>query len=301
MKTLVLAPLAALLSLGAAAHATTFQFTATISSENLNFEDVTGQGLTLLRAGDTVTGTFDYVPAAPVAKTVTNVGYRDVILNSVLSVYRQGSLLLSLTQHPAFFSNGNALEQSFVSIRNGDPTGRRDVIDLEVGGLTGFDPDDPFKLVSPITISPSNDNIIAPSWDFSFAEQCSSGSTATNDCVSDDISRDYYDGTQSVFDLEKAFHFNSYNQFYITLPRKGSPGQFDGDFEYELGSVDSLRAIPEPTNWAMMIAGFGLVGAALRRRTCLTDGAADELRDVRLISRESLGSAHQPTVTSSNP
>ena len=26
------------------------------------------------------------------------------------------------------------------------------------------------------------------------------------------------------------------------------------------------RAVPEPANWAMMIAGFGLVGAAMRRR-----------------------------------
>ena len=27
-----------------------------------------------------------------------------------------------------------------------------------------------------------------------------------------------------------------------------------------------LNAVPEPASWAMMIAGFGLVGAAMRRR-----------------------------------
>ncbi|MBS3962622.1 MAG: PEPxxWA-CTERM sorting domain-containing protein [Sandarakinorhabdus sp.] len=31
-------------------------------------------------------------------------------------------------------------------------------------------------------------------------------------------------------------------------------------------SGDSLALVPEPATWAMMIAGFGLVGGALRRR-----------------------------------
>ena len=29
---------------------------------------------------------------------------------------------------------------------------------------------------------------------------------------------------------------------------------------------ESIAAIPEPTTWALMIGGFGLAGAALRRR-----------------------------------
>ncbi|HPU14531.1 MAG TPA: PEPxxWA-CTERM sorting domain-containing protein [Polymorphobacter sp.] len=29
----------------------------------------------------------------------------------------------------------------------------------------------------------------------------------------------------------------------------------------------SVGAVPEPASWAMMLAGFGLVGGALRRRT----------------------------------
>ena len=31
-------------------------------------------------------------------------------------------------------------------------------------------------------------------------------------------------------------------------------------------SVDLAGAVPEPASWAMMIAGLGLVGGALRRR-----------------------------------
>jgi hypothetical protein len=34
-----------------------------------------------------------------------------------------------------------------------------------------------------------------------------------------------------------------------------------------IGQVLRIAAVPEPASWAMMIAGFGLVGSALRRRT----------------------------------
>lgn len=43
----------------------------------------------------------------------------------------------------------------------------------------------------------------------------------------------------------------------------GSPG-FDVDFIQVLPG--SIGAVPEPASWAMLIAGFGLVGASARRR-----------------------------------
>ncbi|HTH27833.1 MAG TPA: PEPxxWA-CTERM sorting domain-containing protein [Sphingobium sp.] len=48
---------------------------------------------------------------------------------------------------------------------------------------------------------------------------------------------------------------------------------FNGDFacgayDIQFGTLASATpAIPEPATWAMMIAGFGMTGAALRRRT----------------------------------
>jgi len=33
------------------------------------------------------------------------------------------------------------------------------------------------------------------------------------------------------------------------------------------GNLSFAAAVPEPTAWAMMIGGFGLVGFSLRRRT----------------------------------
>ena len=37
-------------------------------------------------------------------------------------------------------------------------------------------------------------------------------------------------------------------------------------FDTAKWSVSSVAAVPEPTNWAMLITGFGLVGAVARRR-----------------------------------
>lgn len=51
----------------------------------------------------------------------------------------------------------------------------------------------------------------------------------------------------------------------LVVLRNGTPGQ-------SLGSQDLLAfstnvGVPEPSSWAMLIAGFGLTGVALRRRT----------------------------------
>ena len=38
------------------------------------------------------------------------------------------------------------------------------------------------------------------------------------------------------------------------------------NIRFDVRAIDSGSAVPEPATWAMMIAGFGLVGAAMRRR-----------------------------------
>jgi hypothetical protein len=39
---------------------------------------------------------------------------------------------------------------------------------------------------------------------------------------------------------------------------------------FQVIRLDNTPAVPEPASWALMIAGFGLTGAALRRRTPAT-------------------------------
>jgi hypothetical protein len=59
------------------------------------------------------------------------------------------------------------------------------------------------------------------------------------------------------------------NQF-VNVPTSGGLLTFSrsGDVLFT-GVVDGTPAIPEPATWAMLIAGFGLVGAGLRRRRSL--------------------------------
>ena len=55
----------------------------------------------------------------------------------------------------------------------------------------------------------------------------------------------------------------------------------------QIGNTDRslfalTAAVPEPTSWAMLIAGFGLTGAAMRRRHSTTVGAASRRRLVAI-------------------
>ncbi|WP_246617120.1 PEPxxWA-CTERM sorting domain-containing protein [Sphingomonas yunnanensis] len=51
----------------------------------------------------------------------------------------------------------------------------------------------------------------------------------------------------------------------------GADGKIDG---FKLGAVTVSSAVPEPATWMMMIGGFAMVGAAVRRRKSVTGGAA---------------------------
>jgi hypothetical protein len=59
-----------------------------------------------------------------------------------------------------------------------------------------------------------------------------------------------------------SFNIRTQNNFTNAI-MVNAQGSFAGDAIY---SVDDVAAVPEPASWAMLIAGFGLTGAALRRR-----------------------------------
>jgi hypothetical protein len=46
----------------------------------------------------------------------------------------------------------------------------------------------------------------------------------------------------------------------------GSNSTFFGLRALAVGAYDTAQGVPEPASWAMMVAGFGLAGAAMRRR-----------------------------------
>ena len=52
---------------------------------------------------------------------------------------------------------------------------------------------------------------------------------------------------------------------FLTFIEFSSSADFAID-DFRIGLPDFMPGIPEPASWAMLIAGFGLTGAALRRR-----------------------------------
>ena len=71
--------------------------------------------------------------------------------------------------------------------------------------------------------------------------------------------------------------FCPFNSFAVSFTGVGRSAVFRGDgnnlglddIVFDLVSLPGGGGVPEPTTWAMMIAGFGLAGAAARRRKAL--------------------------------
>ena len=75
-------------------------------------------------------------------------------------------------------------------------------------------------------------------------------------------------GTGSVF-LTAGAH-----SFEYQMSNAGGPCCAEADVELPMGVVYSMSAAPEPGTWALMMAGVGLAGLALRRRRGGTLAAA---------------------------
>ena len=64
------------------------------------------------------------------------------------------------------------------------------------------------------------------------------------------------------------FNFNNYARGTRFLSSNGSPfiAQLNGDLGFRTFVDTAITGVPEPESWAMMIIGFGLIGATMRRR-----------------------------------
>ncbi len=71
---------------------------------------------------------------------------------------------------------------------------------------------------------------------------------------------------QGLFD--KGFFGFTSDTAFSTIRFQGVAGQGDGFFfdNATFSTPSVVAAVPEPASWALMIAGFGLVGGAVRRR-----------------------------------
>ncbi|MEP6784734.1 MAG: PEPxxWA-CTERM sorting domain-containing protein [Sphingomonadales bacterium] len=60
---------------------------------------------------------------------------------------------------------------------------------------------------------------------------------------------------------------SSGNVWVIGAARSGAVGYWDNNIDgFKVGSINVTASVPEPATWAMMISGFGMVGASMRRR-----------------------------------
>ena len=71
------------------------------------------------------------------------------------------------------------------------------------------------------------------------------------------------DGAGGIVDLETVLFTNWKNLQSVTVTGRNAAGGF-GDFAID--DVVFGAAVPEPSVWALLILGFGITGAALRRR-----------------------------------
>jgi hypothetical protein len=83
---------------------------------------------------------------------------------------------------------------------------------------------------------------------------------------------EYWNGSgwQSIFNVPTVFTFGlvtrdsgTFGTIHTDRFRFTATG---GDDYYALSQFEAYGAVPEPASWALLIAGFGLVGAASRRR-----------------------------------
>ena len=89
-----------------------------------------------------------------------------------------------------------------------------------------------------------------------------------------DLEMEILVGDISTFgdDVNTSLGFGSdTDQWFLTRVTFSSDQVFAMD-DLALGLADVMPGVPEPANWAMLIAGFGLTGGALRLRRATTAG-----------------------------
>lgn len=114
---------------------------------------------------------------------------------------------------------------------------------------------------------------------FSFGTQVTVDSLLANVDNNDTYTFSFFDGTTLVGLLNIGAGEGSVGNGVETFNRIFAPtlatsvvvSASGGDNLYSIGEVQfggtAVNAVPEPATWAMMIGGFGLLGAASRRRT----------------------------------
>lgn len=105
---------------------------------------------------------------------------------------------------------------------------------------------------------------------FFFDDAKGSGGVFLPDSLSFDFGSGFQLGTPTVTTLS---HLGVYTYDFTGVTTSSFVVRIDSALEWVMltevdfdGTPSSVIAVPEPASWAMMLGGFGLVGAALRRQ-----------------------------------
>jgi hypothetical protein len=158
-------------------------------------------------------------------------------------------------------ADGTAVTTQFpgltVSLVGGTDTGPAIVGDVFGGGLA-------------LGNSVSNFYPTAYSVNFAFSGPVSNLSFKFNNFGSENGSNYVASGSSGVISTALVDSFNSYSSVFVTgngITNLSINNNNNDSWLFGIGSITfSAGAVPEPASWAMMIAGFGLVGATMRRR-----------------------------------
>jgi hypothetical protein len=239
----------------AAAKIHLIRFSGTITNANFNFVEQTQSGPFIL--GDTVRGSFLFDDSVLRFSSGTvggrrAGGSRNTISATELVFQRNRQTTVSFIQTARYFANGNRADESSASVEDNDSLRRRDSLRVSVQGGDAFSG-------SVLSMSPDRFGLRYGGFGMLFREACSSGSIATSDCNSFTPATDFYDGSQTTVPLLRAIQSSGVREGSIALLLTS------GDVVDTRFSLDTLAVVPEPTTWAFLIIGFGLIGAAMRR------------------------------------
>jgi hypothetical protein len=87
------------------------------------------------------------------------------------------------------------------------------------------------------------------------------GQAMTNGCNYGDLSEPCYPAASGDFNLFGNGNSAPNGEYYFVLTTDGGHGDW-----MAVTSIRPAGAVPEPAAWALMLGGFGLTGATLRRR-----------------------------------
>jgi PEP-CTERM motif len=246
---------AAGLALPSSSLATTLLFDTTLT---VDYSGVPQGNVEMpFQLGDKVSARITYDPSVMGRDTSSPSSSRFTFDNKPVThfdikVTRSNSTILDAS----FDQSNQALSGSAITVENRTSMAMRDRVLIV-----------PFYLAnSPLsdgwTFDRAPSDVPEMSFYLSFYETCASGSFATGDCIANNPNFDFFESGETP-DLSSLFGKSSEFEFVIDYYYNSRYFDLYGD----VVNIVEVGSVPEPSSWAMMLSGFGVIGGMIRRHS----------------------------------